>query len=81
MTRANVILDFIKKYIATNGFPPSILDIMTGAEVSSSSVVFYHLQKLELQGKIRRTPNTPRSIVVLDGNGGSPASDDNGKEE
>lgn len=60
------ILNFIKSSTAKKGYPPSIREIAKGVNLSSSSTVFCHLQKLEKLGYIERKSKQPRSIVILD---------------
>lgn len=62
-TRARV-LNFIRAYIRKNGFPPSMREIGDGVGLSSLSSVTHQLDRLEIEGKIARNPNIPRSIVV-----------------
>lgn len=60
------ILDAIAAYRAANDFSPSIRDIMALADVSSTSMVDYHLGQLERYGYITRKPRTARSIRILE---------------
>lgn len=63
-TQRNV-LHFIRHYIKTVGYPPSIREIARGVKLSSSSSVFHHLRILESFGYISRAPDIPRGLVVL----------------
>ena len=58
------ILAVIREYIEENGFSPSIRDIQDRTNITSTSKVQRHLNKLADQGYIRRTPETARSIVL-----------------
>jgi repressor LexA len=58
------ILGFLQKYIAQNGYPPSIRDIQSACNISSTSVVDYNLNALEKEGYIRRTPEISRGIEL-----------------
>ena len=40
------VLDYIKKYIASHGYPPAIREIGAGLGLSSPATVFAHLKKL-----------------------------------
>ena len=51
------ILNFIKSSTAKKGYQPSIREIAKGVNLSSSSTVFCHLQKLEKLGYIKKSPN------------------------
>ena len=56
------ILDFIRGFLDERGYAPTVRDIVKGCNISSSSVVQYHLNVLEEQGHIRRDPEVFRSI-------------------
>jgi len=56
------ILDFIKHYIDERGYAPSIREIAEKCQISSPSMVQYHLNILERDGCIHRDPSIPRSI-------------------
>lgn len=47
------------------GYSPSIREICKGVGLSSTSSVYCHLNKLETLGYLRRNPDMPRSIAVL----------------
>ena len=63
------ILQFLEDFIAKNDYPPSIRDIQTGCDISSTSVVDYNLKRLEEKGFIRRDREVSRAIELLDGQG------------
>lgn len=59
------VLQFIEGFILENGFPPSLREIMTGMEISSTSVVSYSVRRLEYKGILELQPNTSRGIRLL----------------
>lgn len=61
------ILDFMKQEIISRGFPPSVREICTAVNLKSTSSVHAHLETLEKKGYIRRDPDKPRAIEILDG--------------
>ena len=63
--RQQEILDFIKKYSARYGYPPTVRDIGKAIGLTSSSTVHAHLANLEKVGLLRRDPSKPRAIEVL----------------
>lgn len=63
--RQERILEFIKKFMSERTFPPTIRDIQTGCEISSTSVVDYNLQILQREGYLRRLPEVSRGIELL----------------
>jgi len=64
--RQQEIFDFIKKYSARYGYPPTVRDIGKAVGLASSSTVHAHLANLEKVGLLRRDPTKPRAIEMLD---------------
>jgi len=64
--RQQEIFDFIKKYSARHGYPPTVRDIGKAVGLASSSTVHAHLANLEKVGLLRRDPSKPRAIELLD---------------
>jgi len=64
--RQQEIFDFIKKYSAKYGYPPTVRDIGKAVGLASSSTVHAHLANLEKLGLVRRDPTKPRAIELLD---------------
>lgn len=64
--RQQEIFDFIKKYAAKHGYPPTVRDIGNAVGLTSSSTVHAHLANLEKLGFLRRDPLKPRAIELLD---------------
>ena len=69
--RQQEIFDFIKRYSAKYGYPPTVRDIGKAVGLASSSTVHAHLANLEKLGLLRRDPSKPRAIELLDRMGGS----------
>ena len=63
--RQQEIFDFIKKYSARYGYPPTVRDIGKAVGLASSSTVHAHLANLEKLGLLKRDPTKPRAIEVL----------------
>ncbi len=59
------ILDFIGSFLDERGYAPTVRDIARGCNISTPSVVQYHLNMLEEQGLIRRDPEVFRSIQLV----------------
>ncbi|MCJ7516302.1 MAG: transcriptional repressor LexA [Dehalococcoidia bacterium] len=59
------ILQFIRKFIDTRGYPPTVRDIVSGCKISSTSVVAYNLARLETAGYIRRHAEISRGIELV----------------
>jgi repressor LexA len=64
--RQQEIFDFIKRYSASHGYPPTVRDIGKAVGLASSSTVHAHLANLEKVGLLRRDPSKPRAIELLD---------------
>jgi repressor LexA len=63
--RQQEIFDFIKRYGAEHGYPPTVRDIGKAIGLTSSSTVHAHLANLEKAGLLRRDPTKPRALEVL----------------
>lgn len=59
------ILEFIERFLADRGYPPTIRDIQSGCGISSTSVVDYNLNILEREGYIRRHAEVSRGLELL----------------
>ncbi len=64
--RQQEIFDFIRKYSAKYGYPPTVRDIGKAVGLASSSTVHAHLANLKKIGLLRRDPSKPRAIELLD---------------
>jgi repressor LexA len=64
--RQQEIFDFIKRYSAKYGYPPTVRDIGKAVGLASSSTVHAHLANLEKLGLLRRDPTKPRALELLD---------------
>ena len=56
------ILECIRDFIQERGYPPTVRDIARELEISSTSVVDYHLKRLEQARWIERDPRSSRGI-------------------
>jgi repressor LexA len=63
--RQKEIFDFISRYAAKTGYPPTVREIGKAVGLHSSSTVHAHLANLEKIGLLRRDPSKPRAIEVL----------------
>jgi repressor LexA len=64
--RQREIFEFIRRYSAKYGYPPTVRDIGKAVGLASSSTVHAHLSNLEKIGLLRRDPAKPRAIELLD---------------
>jgi repressor LexA len=65
--RQQEIFEYIRKYAAKTGYPPTVREIGKAVGLHSSSTVHAHLANLEKIGLLRRDPTKPRAIELLVG--------------
>lgn len=63
--KQNNVLDFIKKFAAEHGYPPSIREIGQALGLSSPATVHTHVRKLCNAGYLRVNPNKFRAMEIL----------------
>ncbi|MDE7079150.1 MAG: transcriptional repressor LexA [Clostridia bacterium] len=59
-------LDFIKKFVDENGYPPTVREICSQVGFKSTASAKYYLDKLEEQGAIRKGDNKNRAIEIVE---------------
>jgi hypothetical protein len=59
------ILDFISRFGARMGYPPSYREIAGGVGLSGQSHAEYHLKVLERKGHISRVPRRSRTVRLV----------------
>jgi SOS-response transcriptional repressor LexA len=60
------VLDFLREYTATHGYPPTLREIGAHMGIRSTNGVNDHLRALERKGLIRRSMMLSRSCVPVD---------------
>ena len=63
--RQQEIFEFIKRYSARHGYPPTVRDIGKAVGLASSSTVHAHLANLERAGLLKRDPTKPRAVELI----------------
>ena len=63
--RQNEILTYIKKYMVSHGYPPTIREIGADLGVSSPATIHAHLANLESKGFIKKEDTKIRAIELL----------------
>jgi repressor LexA len=58
------ILEFIRTFTEENGYSPTVREIQAGCNISSPSVVAYHIDRLERNDLITRVPGKARTIRI-----------------
>jgi len=62
--KQNAVLEYVRKQIEHQGYPPSVREIGSALGIASSSTVHAYLRQLEALGYIRRDPAKPRAMVI-----------------
>jgi repressor LexA len=68
-TRQRRVLEVIRQSVVSRGYPPSVREIGEAVGLNSPSSVAHQLKVLESKGFLRRDPNRPRAMEVLDPDG------------
>lgn len=58
------VLDAIRAYTATHGYPPSMRDLGKALWITVSTV-WAAIAALERKGWLRRAPRTPRAVTLV----------------
>lgn len=64
--RQRRVLEVIRESVERRGYPPSVREIGEAVGLNSPSSVAHQLKVLESKGLLRRDPNRPRAMEVLD---------------
>ena len=59
------MLDALKKYIAKNGYPPTVRELGSELDLSSPATTHFHLSKLESKGYITKGKGKNRTLELL----------------
>jgi len=63
--RQKQILDYIHDFFREKGYPPSVREICAATNLKSTATVHGYLQQLEKKGYIKRDPQKPRAIEIM----------------
>ncbi|GEA15387.1 LexA repressor [Moorella sp. E308F] len=64
--KQEMILQYIRQFTNTHGYPPTVRDICKAVGLNSTSTVHGHLSRLEKKGYIRRDPTRSRAIELVE---------------
>ena len=67
--RQKQILDYIQNYFREKGYPPSVREICAATNLRSTATVHSYLVQLEEKGYIKRDPQKPRAIEIINMSG------------
>lgn len=63
--RQDDILNYIKSFIVSNGYPPTVREIGAALGISSPATIHVHLENLEKKGFIKKDGTKNRAIELL----------------
>ena len=63
--RQSEILNTIKKFIASHGYPPTVREIGKELNLNSPATTHFHLNKLEEKGYIKKNESKNRALEIL----------------
>lgn len=66
ISKQREVYEFLKEYVESKGYPPSVREICEAVSLASTSTVHGHLQRLEKKGLIKRDPSKPRALELLE---------------
>ena len=63
--RQSEVLNFVKEFMVSHGYPPTVREICNSLGLSSPATVHSHLAQLESKGYIKKNSNKNRAIELL----------------
>ena len=63
--RQNDVLTYVKSYIVSHGYPPTVREIGKALDISSPATIHAHLTNLENKGFIKKDSSKNRAIELL----------------
>lgn len=66
--REKDILFFIKRFLESKGYPPTVREIGIKLNIKSTSTVHTSIERLENKGYLKKDPTKPRAIEIIDNN-------------
>ena len=63
--KQELVLNYIKQYIAIHNYPPAIRDICEGLNLNSPATVHTHIENLKKKGYLKTSTSKNRAIELL----------------
>ena len=63
--KQELVLNYIKEYIAIHNYPPAIRDICEGLNLNSPATVHAHIENLKKKGYLKTSTSKNRAIELL----------------
>lgn len=60
------VLDFVKTFIVSNHYPPTVREIADALGIGSTNTVAHYLTMLQEYGLIQREPGIARGLTILE---------------
>lgn len=60
----DAVLKYIRTYITSNGFPPTMREIAAACDLSSKATAMRVVNRLQAQGIVERLPGQGRTIRI-----------------
>lgn len=60
------VLEFVRRFLRSQGFPPTYDEIRESVGLSSRSHVSYYLRALEQEGLLEHRPRSPRGLRIVE---------------
>lgn len=67
--RQRQILDFIREFTKSKGYPPTVREIGDGVGITAPSTVHAHLAALQASGHLTREEGKPRAMTITEDDG------------
>ncbi|MCD7729679.1 MAG: transcriptional repressor LexA [Clostridia bacterium] len=62
--KLQLVYEFIQKYVAENGYAPSVREICANCNLKSTATAYQYLNKLNERGYIKKTDNKKRAVSI-----------------
>ena len=61
------VLDYINRYVETNGFPPTVRDMCKDLGIKSTATAYSYVNRLKDQGYLQKAKNKKRAVALRGG--------------
>ena len=61
------VLDYINRYVESNGFPPTVRDVCKDLGIKSTATAYSYINRLKDQGYLQKVDNKKRAVALRGG--------------
>ena len=61
------VLDYINRYVESNGFPPTVRDVCKDLGIKSTATAYSYINRLKEQGYLQKVDNKKRAVALRGG--------------